>query len=71
MDGQADRVPLVRTPEELHEDELFYSVYGAWVPMDPPTFAREMAGFERPWWVIGGSAPSGEVAPWIGSSISR
>jgi hypothetical protein len=24
--------------------------------MDPPTFAREMQGFDRPWWVVGGWA---------------
>lgn len=28
--------------------------YGGWDPLDPTTIAGFMAGFDRPWWVIGG-----------------
>jgi hypothetical protein len=47
------RVPLARTPDEQAEEDAFLALYGAWEPMDPLTFAREMEGFDRPWWVGG------------------
>jgi hypothetical protein len=50
------RVPIARTPEEQAEEDAFLRLYGAWAPMDPATFAREMDGFDRPWWVVGGWA---------------
>lgn len=56
MQPQPGRVPLSRTPEEQTEEDAFLALYGAWEPMDPPTFAHEMEGFDRPWWVIGGWA---------------
>ena len=28
--------------------------YGGWDPLDPTTVGDFMAGFERPWWIIGG-----------------
>jgi hypothetical protein len=56
MQTGPSRVLLTRTPEEQAEEDAFYSLYGAWEPMDPPTFAREMEGFDRPWWVVGGWA---------------
>jgi hypothetical protein len=56
MDTDAGRVPLARTPEEQAEEEAFLSLYGAWAPLEPQAFAREMEGFDRPWWVVGGWA---------------
>ena len=50
------RVPLTRTPDERVEEDAFLELYGAWDPMDPTAFAREMEGFDRPWWVVGGWA---------------
>lgn len=52
----ADRVPLVRSPAEQAEEEAFQSLYGPWAPLSPAEFAREMEGFDRPWWVVGGWA---------------
>ena len=48
------REPLQRTPEEVAEDEEFFRWYGAWAPLDPPGLVRFMAGFDRPWWIVGG-----------------
>ena len=48
------REPLHRTPEEVAEDDRFFRWYGAWAPLDPPGLARFMAGFPRPWWIVGG-----------------
>jgi len=48
------RVPLERTPEQQAEEDAFLALYGAWSPLEPAAFAREMAGFPRPWWVVGG-----------------
>jgi hypothetical protein len=50
----AKREPLQRTPEDVAEDEEFFRWYGAWAPLDPPDLVRFMAGFERPWWIVGG-----------------
>ncbi len=50
------RVPLGRTPEEQAEEDAFQALYGAWAPMEPTAFAKEMVGFDRPWWVVGGWA---------------
>lgn len=46
----------MRTAEERAEENAFLALYGAWEPMEPSAFAREMEGFDRPWWVIGGWA---------------
>lgn len=35
-------------------DEEFFRWYGAWDPLDPPGVAALMAGFDRPWWIVGG-----------------
>ena len=51
-----DRVRLKRSAEEQADEEAFLTLYGAWAPMEPTTFAAEMVGFERPWWVVGGWA---------------
>lgn len=48
------REPLPRTPEEQAEDEEFFRRYGAWSPLDPAGLQEFMAGFPRPWWVVGG-----------------
>ena len=57
---QADRVqPRVRlekSPEERAEDTAFEALYGAWAPLEPSALARELDGFDRPWWVVGGWA---------------
>jgi hypothetical protein len=50
------RVPLGRSPEEQAEEDAFRALYGTWAPMEPGDFAREMDGFDRPWWVVGGWA---------------
>ncbi len=36
------------------DDAEFYRWYGAWRPLDPAGVAALMAGFERPWWIVGG-----------------
>ena len=36
------------------EDAEFYRWYGAWQPLDPAGVAALMAGFDRPWWLVGG-----------------
>jgi hypothetical protein len=52
----ASRVPLERTPAGQAAENAFLTVYGRWAPMEPAVFAREMVGFDRPWWVVGGWA---------------
>ena len=56
MQSLSGRVPLERSPEEQMAEDEFQALYGAWDPMDPPTFAQQMIGFDRPWWVVGGWA---------------
>jgi hypothetical protein len=56
METDAARVPPTRTPQEQADEEAFRSLYGAWAPLEPQAFAREMEGFDRPWWVVGGWA---------------
>ena len=48
------REPLHRTAEEVAEDEEFFRWYGPWAPLDPDGVAELMAGFDRPWWIVGG-----------------
>ncbi len=50
------REPLDRTPQEVAEDQEFFARYGDWAPFDPPALADFMAGFDRPWWIVGGWA---------------
>jgi hypothetical protein len=38
------------------DDEEFFRWYGPWDPLDPPGVAAMMAGFDRPWWIVGGWA---------------
>jgi hypothetical protein len=56
MQTKSSRAPLARTPDEQAEEDAFLALYGAWEPMAPATFAKEMEGFDRPWWVVGGWA---------------
>ena len=49
-----EREPLHRTPEEVADDDKFFRRYGPWEAMDPPALADFMAGFTRPWWIVGG-----------------
>jgi hypothetical protein len=51
-----EREPLRQTEEERAEDRAFFRRYGAWEPFDPPRLAAFMAGFPRPWWIVGGWA---------------
>jgi hypothetical protein len=48
--------PLERTPADIAEDEAFFRRYGPWDAFDPTALAAFMAGFERPWWIVGGWA---------------
>ncbi|GAB3782308.1 nucleotidyltransferase domain-containing protein [Nocardioides ungokensis] len=48
------REPLPRSAEEIAEDEAFFRRYGAWAPLDPAALREFMAGFPRPWWIVGG-----------------
>lgn len=50
------RVPLMQSAEEQAEEDAFFALYGAWAPLSPTEVAAELAGFERPWWVVGGWA---------------
>jgi Aminoglycoside-2''-adenylyltransferase len=54
--AQKRRVRLVRTPEEQAEEDEFLAVYGRWKPLSPAQVVDELAGFARPWWVVGGWA---------------
>jgi len=49
-----EREPLAFTPEEEAEERAFIRKYGALAPFDPPRLAEFMAGFPRPWWIVGG-----------------
>jgi hypothetical protein len=53
---QPTRIPLRRTAQEQAEEDQFLSLYGAWDPLSPAELAGELAGYGRPWWVIGGWA---------------
>ena len=49
-----EREPLAFTPEEEAEERAFVRRYGALAPFDPWRLAEFMAGFPRPWWIVGG-----------------
>ncbi len=61
--GSPEVEPLVRTPEEEAEDEAFYALYGPWTVLTPGGVAELLAGFDRPWWIVGGWAI--EAAPGV------
>lgn len=46
--------PLPHQPAPEMDDDTFFRWYGEWEPLDPTSIADFMAGFDRPWWVIGG-----------------
>jgi hypothetical protein len=54
--AQKRRVRRVRTPEEQAADAEFFALYGEWEPLAPTQVVDELAGFARPWWVVGGWA---------------
>jgi len=51
-----EREPLPVPPGYDEEERLFVARYGAWEPMDPEAARDFFAGFERPWWILGGWA---------------
>ncbi len=53
---EEDRDPIIRTVDEVAQDDAFLAVYGDWDPLTPSEVARELGGFSRPWWVVGGWA---------------
>lgn len=47
--------PAASPPTAGHvPPEEFDRWYGRWEPLDPSTIGAFMAGFDRPWWIIGG-----------------
>jgi hypothetical protein len=48
--------PIVRTAEEAEETQYWAHLYGRWESFDVAGAAAFMAGFDRPWWVVGGWA---------------
>lgn len=56
MPDSSERLPLERSPEERAEEAAFLALYGAWEPLEPAAVAHQLAGFDRPWWVVGGWA---------------
>lgn len=46
--------PLPHEPAPEMDDAEFFRWYGEWAPLDPTGIAAFMAGFDRPWWVVGG-----------------
>jgi hypothetical protein len=52
-----EREPLVRSTAEEGEDHYWERLYGAWDTLDPAGMREQVfAGFDRPWWVVGGWA---------------
>lgn len=51
-----DREPLRRSPKEQRDEDEFQALYGRWAPLTPAEVADVLAGFDRPWWVVGGWA---------------
>lgn len=55
MPSVPSSVPLPEPPGASHlQPEEFHRWYGGWDPLTPGTIADFMAGFDRPWWIIGG-----------------
>ncbi|MER7246652.1 hypothetical protein [Kribbella sp. NPDC000426] len=48
--------PVMRTAAEAEEREYWAHLYGRWEPFDLAGAAAFMAGFGRPWWIVGGWA---------------
>jgi len=51
-----EREPLMRSEAEEAEDHYWERLYGEYDCLDPAGMADFFAGFERPWWVVGGWA---------------
>ena len=52
-----DRAVDPATPwEPDEEDRAFMDVYGPWAPLSVGDLRELMAGFDEPWWVVGGHA---------------
>lgn len=51
-----EREPLQWTAQERAEERDFFRWYGDWAPLDPAGVAEFLAGFPRPWWIVGGWA---------------
>ena len=49
-----EREPLSHTPEQVADDGRWDRWYGRWEPLDPAGLSAFMAGFPRPWWIVGG-----------------
>jgi hypothetical protein len=50
------REPLDPSPEERAEDEYWVGLYGRFEPLGVPGVVDFFAGFDRPWWLVGGWA---------------
>ncbi len=50
------REPLELSPEERAEDELWNRLYGPFDAFDLDGAVEFFAGFDRPWWLVGGWA---------------
>jgi hypothetical protein len=51
-----DREPVERSEAEEAEDHYWERLYGVYDCFDPAGMREFFAGFERPWWVVGGWA---------------
>jgi len=47
-------LPLTQTTAEADEARYWARLYGRWQPMSLPQVRDFLAGFSRPWWVVGG-----------------
>ena len=54
--GTEQREPLSPSAAEVDEAAYWARLYGRWDPMDLPAASAVLAGFGRPWWVVGGWA---------------
>lgn len=52
----ARREPIQRSQQEQREEDEFLALYDPWAPLTPIEVANQLAGFDRPWWVVGGWA---------------
>jgi len=50
------REPIPKSEAEAAEDDYWDELYGGFDCFDPAGIEEFMAGFERPWWIIGGWA---------------
>jgi hypothetical protein len=50
------REPLDQSPEERAEDDYWIALYGRFEPLGVAGAVDFFAGFDRPWWLVGGWA---------------